>query len=467
MPWESGTAFRVLIVDAGNQGRSAVGERLLRRHLALNGIPADVIRVTSAGLNADDGLRMDVGAAAQVERLGGNAHGFRTRSVSAAMVEAATMLICGTWWEREELCIRYPRARGRAFTLSEIAHLYEELAVAAPIFDHPRLLDSRLRSSEVPDDFDLPPWEEFEERIVAVCDAIDEATRWIAEIWASMVPHHPQPKADGEEAAEPTCTLDAFGVAVAITCGGSAHEALSIAGKRAWGRCVVEDREAEADLTIVVDPDPDVLADARLTGALAYQDVDTALHHLSSAVTVRAIEARVGQLIMMHAAGLAGPDGSVVGFVAPSGTGKTTLSRTLGAHYGYVTDETLAVAPDLTVLPYAKPLSVIDALTHVKEQWGADSLDLAPLPDAPLRLTRLVILDRRENGPSTPVLTRLGHLEGIAMLAEQLSYLSKIPGQLHALSDLVDAVGGLSLLTYRDVKTVLPLMPVLLAGSRR
>ncbi|MDN4490644.1 hypothetical protein QQX13_07345 [Demequina sp. SYSU T00068] len=454
-------AFRVLIVDTANTGRSAVGERLLRRHLARHGIPKDVIRVTSAGLGAHDGARMDPAAAAEIDRHDGNSHGFRARSLSATMVDAADMIICGAADERDEVVTRFPRTESRAFTLSEIAHLYEGIAFAAPLAEHPHLLAFSRRLASVPDDFDLPVDAEREQRIHLLGAAIDEAASWIAEIWAAIVPSRRQ----GYEGREPSCIVDAFGVAVAIHCDGAALEELSDAGHRAWGRCVVSGREPEASVSLVVDSDPAFLAKARLDGALAYDSVDTALHFLSSAVTVRAIEARVGQLIMLHAAGLAGPDGSVVGFVAPSGTGKTTLSRTLGAHYGYVTDETLAIGADLAVLPYPKPLSVIDSLTHVKEQWGADSLDLAPLPDVPLRLRRLVILDRRPDGPDVPTLAPLGHLEGIAMLAEQLSYLSKIPGKLHALSDLVDAVGGLSRLTYSDVRTVLPLMPDLIGGA--
>lgn len=459
MPWESGNAFRVLIVDAGNQARSAVGERLLRHHLSLRGIPADVIRVTSAGLNADDGQPMDPLAAAEIERHGGNAHGFRVRSLSESMVECSDLIVCGTWWERDELVSRHPRARGHAFSMSEFAHLYEDLRQIAPLAEHPRLLEARRQTMPVPEDFDLPDWEAFDERVRAVGDTIDEACAWISEIWASMAPS--TAAAPVNHASEATCVVDAFGVAVAIQCGGGEQAALAAAGHRAWGRCVVEDRDPEASVAVVVDTDPDVLAEARRAGALAYSDVDSALHFLSSAVTVRAIDARAGELIMLHAAGLAGPDGSVVGFVAPSGTGKTTLARTLGAHYGYVTDETLAIAPDLSVLPYPKPLSVIEG-PGIKEQWGAESLDLAPLPAAPLRLTRLVLLDRRYNGPPEPVLTELPHLDGIARLAEQLSYLTRIPGRLHALSAMVDAVGGLSILSYRDARTILALMPGLL-----
>jgi len=463
MPWPSGVAFRVLIVDRANTGRSVAGERLLRHHLARRGVARDRVRVSSAGLDAQDGASMQPLAAEVIERHGGNAHGFAARSVSDTMVAGTDLFLCGTGAERDELTRRHPWARGRSFTLSELAHLYEELSSIAPLHEHPHLLERHRLERDLPTDWDLPPWDSLAERARAAGERIDAACAWVADIWASMAP--PEPAADRGAGDAATCTVDAFGVPVAIRCEGSASEALAAAGHRAWGRCVVDGRAAEAEVAVMVDEDPDGLATARARGTLAYPDVDTALHFLSSAVTVRAIEARSGALVMLHAAGLASSDGDVVGFVAPSGTGKTTLARTLGAHYGYVTDETLAIDAGRTVLPYPKPLSVIHG-GAVKEQWGAESLDLVPVPPGRLRLVRLALVERDASVGESPQVEEVPLLHGLAELAEQVSYLSRLPRQLHTLADLVESAGGLVRIRYREARDLLPLMPELLSERR-
>jgi protein-tyrosine-phosphatase len=455
--------FRVLIVDASNTGRSPVGERLLRHHLWSRGLGGDVIRVTSAGLNADDGAHMRDLAAREIARHGANPHGFRARSLSDAIVGAVDLFICGTAYERDELVRRHPRALGRSFTLSEFSHFYEQVVGAAPLHEHPTMLERARVLGNFPDDWSLPPWDDREDDVAAAGAMIDEATAWIADIWAAIAPagvtRRPRPGA-------PSCTLDVFGVTVAVHCEGDAVEELAIAGHRVWGRCLVENREPETSVTIMVDSDPARRAAARAEGVLAYRDVSTALHHLSSAVTVRAIEQRVGSLVMLHAAALASPSGDVVGFVAPSGTGKTTLARVLGAHYGYVTDETLAIDTGRTVLPYPKPLSILGAsASHdvpIKEQWGPESLDLVPVPGGRLRLSRLVLIERDPLASSVPEIEAVPLLPGLADLAQQVSYLARLPQRLHTLSELVGSVGGLTRIRYRDARDLLPLMPRLL-----
>lgn len=463
MPRADGGPFRVLIVDASNTGRSVVGERLLRRHLWKRGVGPQAVRVTSAGLNAEDGAHMQDAAAGQIERFGGSTFGFRARSLSEVIVSSVDLFVCGTAYERDELVRRFPRAIGRSFTLSEFAHLYDSISGAAPLHEHPGILERRRLSSVFPNDWDLPPWDDEPARVARVGELVDDATRWIAEIWASMAPAD----ASSERLrGGPSCLVEAFGVPVIVRCEGDQVDALTAAGHRAWSRCIVPEdspsREPEAAVNLMVDSDADRRAAARAEGVLAYRDVPSALHHLSSAVTVRAIEQRVGSLVMLHAAGLASPDGDVVGFVAASGTGKTTLARTLGAHYGYVTDETLAVGAGRTVLPYPKPLSIVNPDSQVKEQWSPESLDLVPAPDARLRLVRLVLIDRDPLAPPVPTIEDVPLLEGLADLAEQVSYLARLPQKLHTLSELVASVGGLTRVTYRNARDLLPLMPRLL-----
>lgn len=82
----------------------------------------------------------------------------------------------------------------------------------------------------------------------------------------------------------------------------------------------------------------------------------------TSRATVASLEARAGELLMFHAAGLSASDGRVVALVGPSGTGKSTAARTLCRDdFGYVTDETVAVDDAQRVLPFPKPIAVIPA----------------------------------------------------------------------------------------------------------
>ena len=118
------------------------------------------------------------------------------------------------------------------------------------------------------------------------------------------------------------------------------------------------------------------------------------LSGLSQQVTLAAIEAARGRAWMLHAAGIATPDGAVVVLVGPSGRGKTTASRALGTVYGYVSDETVAIDDDGRVWPYRKPLSVIEDSGARRRQLAPSALGLQPLPDAELRVAAVVLLDR-------------------------------------------------------------------------
>ena len=76
---------------------------------------------------------------------------------------------------------------------------------------------------------------------------------------------------------------------------------------------------------------------------------------LSIDVTLAALAQRAGELLLLHAAGLAAPDGGgVVVLVGPSGRGKTTAARVLGRHFRYVSDESIGIDTDGTVLPYRR-----------------------------------------------------------------------------------------------------------------
>jgi len=200
---------------------------------------------------------------------------------------------------------------------------------------------------------------------------------------------------------------------------------------------------------------------------LQYADVpvsDEMGLRLTWRVNVAGIDSRSGRALMFHAAGLSRPDGSVLGLVAPSGTGKTTAALTLArAGYGYVTDETLTIDPvSLAVEPFAKPLSVIDPDHHEKQLVGPDDLGLATCP-AQLGLHRLVALDRRP-GPHPPRLRTADLEEALPLLVAESSAIARMPRALRRIEALLAAVGGLHVLEYAEIADALPLLDTLMAG---
>lgn len=186
---------------------------------------------------------------------------------------------------------------------------------------------------------------------------------------------------------------------------------------------------------------------------------------LTSRLTIEAIGLRRHDLLMLHACGLAAPDGRVLAFVAASGTGKTTIARALGTRFGYVSDETVGVTSDGRVLPYPKPLSVKPLTGSApKAQLAPGSLGLRPLPEAPLVLAGVVLLDRRE-GVDAPRLEAVDPIDAIDDLVPQTSYLSARPRPITHLVRTLTELGGVRRLIYSEAERVVDLVEELFAST--
>lgn len=110
--------------------------------------------------------------------------------------------------------------------------------------------------------------------------------------------------------------------------------ALADAAEAAWSRCREPQRfSAEAEPVT-----------ARTPGTP--ERIPPTLQGLTQTITRALIRAQTGRLLMFHAGAVSHPGmGESLVFVAPGGTGKTTLARTLGNRYGDVTDETVDIDP--------------------------------------------------------------------------------------------------------------------------
>ena len=194
-------------------------------------------------------------------------------------------------------------------------------------------------------------------------------------------------------------------------------------------------------------------------------DIGSALHHLSPAVTTTAIDARAGDLVMLHAAALADPaSGSTAVLVAASGTGKTTASMTLGKRFAYLSDETAAITRDGVVLPYRKPLSIIES-SPLKTQVAPSQLGMLTT-ERECRLGALLVIDRDAAHAGPPRVEPLETVDAIAAIAPQSSYLPSMDQPLHRIAELAHLVGGAHRVTYAEATDLEDVLVRLLKASR-
>lgn len=218
-------------------------------------------------------------------------------------------------------------------------------------------------------------------------------------------------------------------------------------------------REAWADALIA----EDVPADATVPVRDTVSD-EEALSLLSTDVTLAALAHRQGdQVWMLHATGLADSSGRVIVLSAASGTGKTTAARHLSRHYAYVSDETIAIESSGAVVPYRKPLSIIEPDAAHKVQTALSSIDGGRALPLGLRVAKIVVLDRTVDGPLEPELDELDVATALEFLAPQTSYLGHVPAPLQLIDALLTATGGAVRLRYREVSTLDALIGTLIA----
>lgn len=196
---------------------------------------------------------------------------------------------------------------------------------------------------------------------------------------------------------------------------------------------------------------------------------------LSSRLTATAIRENAGELMMLHACGVASPDtGAVVAMVATSATDNTDAASVLAGTYGYITDQTVAIQPDGSVIPYPKPLSVDQEPGAPKRQVGPDQLWLQPVPPKPF-LQSIVLLDRVDaeqsgdagRGRPTPVLRQVPLADALLALIPDSPSQAEIDEPLQSLCRLIDFVGGVWQVTYSEAADLPRVLEPLFRKRRR
>jgi hypothetical protein len=213
--------------------------------------------------------------------------------------------------------------------------------------------------------------------------------------------------------------------------------------RRAWDRCLADGDERPAAITLEVSD----------------TDVRTALHNLSMTMNRTVTEQRAGEVLTLHGAALADPRGRTALLVATSGTGKTTLSRTLGPRWGYLSDESAGVTPEGLMVGYPKPLSI------VRDDWRKEQLSPTELgllePAATCRISAIVLLNRDAEAAEVSV-TPVGLIASLPRLASESFQLARHDRPLHVLANAIELAGGVHEVRYAEAADLEPVLLELL-----
>ncbi|MEO7070699.1 MAG: hypothetical protein ABI131_09440 [Nostocoides sp.] len=213
-----------------------------------------------------------------------------------------------------------------------------------------------------------------------------------------------------------------------------------------WSRARVEE-DPSAPRFVVVPAGGDLGEEAGVAGV---RDVADLPYVVSRALTLASISRQRGRLVLLHAAGLGSSDGQrCVVLVAQSGGGKSTAMRTLGTTFGYVSDETIGIADDHSVLPYPKPLSVLESDRSGKAEYSPDELGLQPTPRR-ARLAAVISLQRSAQ-PTAPSLIQEHLITGVLHLIAQSSSTPMLDRPLQRLAEIAVTGGGPYALRYHEI----------------
>jgi hypothetical protein len=262
--------------------------------------------------------------------------------------------------------------------------------------------------------------------------------------------------------------LAALEVGFEIACTGSGAAELAEAVVHAWDRCLVETLpRTDHAITVLVEEDEALRADRAVESQLFGSDLPTVMDRLSPLITRLAVTSRHEDLVMVHACAAGDPaTGDAVVLFGPSGTGKTTLARTLCTDLAYLSDETAAIAEDLRIVPYPKPLSVIVSPgDELKDQVSPGNVGLLPANGTTYRLRALVQLRREPDHDGDAVLEPLTVIDALPELVSQTSYTRQMDRPLHRLADLAGRVGGVRRATYAEAAQLRPVVRALLDGD--
>lgn len=192
-------------------------------------------------------------------------------------------------------------------------------------------------------------------------------------------------------------------------------------------------------------------------------DVPAVLRSLSAAVIRRTSEFQRSTMVTLEGVALAHPvTGATAVLVAPPGSARDAVVRSLSSHLALVSDGIVAITETGAVLPLRTPLPVSDdARTTILQ--APSTLGVPALPDT-CQVTALLLLEHQPEQRETPTLTPLHTADALGALAQRSPLLPHLSRPLHRLAAVVHQVDAMQVVGYDDPGSLAALVTDLLTA---
>lgn len=184
---------------------------------------------------------------------------------------------------------------------------------------------------------------------------------------------------------------------------------------------------------------------------------------LPAAVTRAVVNAQMGSLLMLRGLGLQDPgSGATTVVIGADRETTSAIIERFGKGRAYLSDAVVGVSEDGALVPYAKPVAIVDQSGRRRQEHPLGLGLLAPVEG---RVDTVVLLECDETATEAAEGEELGTLDAIAHLTPHTSYMPELHQPLQRMRRLCEAARVVRV-RFGDVAQLEDALQPVLVGAR-